>query len=621
MLRKQVRECIQQAVDKLLQEKCPGRNPRDFRIAIEQPALMKHGDYSASIAMQLASAMRMPPSAIAGLLVELLKQDERINRLFHRIDVVSPGYINFHVYWPEWVRTPFLPVKPEHAKAIVEHTSINPNKSAHIGHLRNACIGDTVARMLKRCGYQVEVHNYIDDLGNQLADTVVGLLHLLLAKEHGRFGDFCWDIYSAVHQLYEKKPQLQEERARVLHALEEGHNSQSWLGLLVAERIAREHLEEMNRFGIGYDLLVWESNIVREGFWSAARMLLEQTACFTKEQTGKLAGCWVLRQADSREEEGVDKEHHADKVLVRSNGILTYTAKDIAYHLWKFGLLSQDFAYKPFGLGAWTTSCGGEARSYGKADMVINVIDHRQEYPQTMVKQALHALGYKEQADRLHHVSYGVVSLSPAAAAGLGVDVSDGKASYAMSGRQGIGIKIAGLLELMKDAVEVKQTGGELSGEIIAAAAIRYYLLRFSLQTEVVLDPEQATETGGNTGVYLMYAHARACRILDKAKHELGVIPLLPVQFPELANEERALLRKLADWPDALQGACDERAPHLLCGYAHESASLFNQFYGACPVLKAEKSQLPFRVWLTGKFQETLADALQILGLPAPRRM
>lgn len=594
----------------------------DLKVNVEQPAHLEHGDYSTNIAMQLAKVWRKAPVQIAEMLKSKLEQEGNIDHLVKKIEVVSPGFINMYIDWAQWAQRDFILPMNAGDKVVIEHTSINPNKSAHIGHLRNSCIGDALVRCLKRVGYNVEVHNYIDDLGNQLADTVVGLLNIPYKKEHSRFGDFCWDIYSRVNKEYSQNPPLLEQRTKVLHSLEEGDENLSWVGLLVAERIVREHLEEMNAFHIHYDLLVWESNIVREGFWNSAFDLLNQTSQFYQEASGKLEGCWILKQTATTDVEDDDSEHNLDKVLVRSNGILTYTAKDIAYHLWKFGLLDKDFRYKRFAEGLWSTHNTGTDSTYGKANIVINVIDHRQQYPQAMVKQALEILGYTAQAEKLRHVSYGVVSLSPAAAKELGIDTSAGKASYAMSGRQGIGIKISDLLDLMEGIIDNKRSDTQgLSSRIIAAAAIRYYLLRFSLLTEVVFDIQQATEITGNSGVYLMYAHARAVRILSKAEDEWHIKPLIPNEFNQLEKAEHALLRHLASWQDTLYIACNELSPNIVCNYAHELAVLFNNFYGACPILKASDDKKAQRLWLTSKFKETIGDALTVLGLPAPSRM
>lgn len=595
----------------------------EVHVVVEHPANPRNGEYSVNIAMQLAKRLRKPPLAIASEIKEKLQRHPGIFAVFGRVEAVAPGFVNLYMDWGKWAaytdgKQPQPPgEKPE--KVLIEHTSINPNKSAHIGHLRNSCIGDTLARMLRVAGHQVEVHNYIDDLGNQLADTLVGMRHTPADRTYSRFGDFCWDTYAGVNKAYKQNPELQHERTAVLHGLEQGTGGTAWLGLLVAERIVREHLEEMQSFGIGYDVLVWESSIVREGFWTQAFELLKTTPVFKKETEGKQAGCWVLKQAGDDVGDADNSEHQADKVLVRSNGVLTYTAKDIAYHLWKFGLLGKEFRYRKFSERLWSTHEGkARKKRIGKADAVINVIDHRQGYPQAMVKQALLALGYTRQAQSLRHVGYGVVSLSPKTAERLGVDISDGKASYPMSGRQGIGIKIAELLDRMEQVIEDKRSRrAGLSSRAIAAASIRYYLLRFHMQTEIVFDLEQATEVSGNTGVYLLYSYARACSVLDRAKHSNSEF----ARFAALTVQESALLRQLAYWPETLEAAVAELSPNRLCAYVYELTILFNHFYAACPILKAEDTVRDDRLWLTRRFRETLREALDTLGLPAPERM
>ncbi|ASA23834.1 arginine--tRNA ligase [Paenibacillus donghaensis] len=593
-------------------------------IPLEQPAHAEHGDYSSSLAMQLAKRLRKPPIVIAGLVKAEMEQQGCCGGLLSRVEVAAPGFVNLYVDWREWAVRSFDYPAVAQGKIAIEHTSVNPNKSMHVGHLRNACIGDALARLLRTTGNEVEVHNYVDDLGNQLADTVVGLLHVPLEGEHIRFGDYCWDVYASVNREYAQQPEMTAKRTEMLHALEQGKGNEAWLGNLTAERIVREHVEEMHSFGIDYDLLVWESSIVRGGFWNATFQLLQQTPVFVKETAGKLAGCWVLKVSggDGEQTEEQSEEHHQDKVLVRSNGILTYTAKDIAYHLWKFGLLEQDFLYKPFTSGVSTTSPAGQQQPYGQARSVINVIDYRQEYPQAMVKQALEVLGYAEQADQLHHVSYGVVSLSPASADELGLDTSDLRSSYAMSGRQGIGVKVSELLQRMETVIEnARPDSSGLTSREIATAAIRYYLLRFNLGTEIVFDFKQATEISGNTGVYLMYTFARASSVLSKAQLPIPADAAL-LAFPALPEPaENGLLRQLAAWQDTLYTASQELTPNTICSYAHTLATLFNNFYGACPILKGEPATILFRLWLTSRFRDTFGEVLEVLGLPAPERL
>ncbi|MFC5649199.1 arginine--tRNA ligase [Paenibacillus solisilvae] len=626
MMKDELAAAVKGAVEELMTD-ANQEPPAGLQIIIEHPVSPAHGEYSLTVAMQLAKILKKPPLFIAGEIKAKLLLHDSIRLGFSKIEVAPPGFINLYLDWAYWAAGQQVPHtskanKAVSSKVVIEHTSINPNKSAHIGHLRNSCIGDTLARLLKKSGHQVEVHNYIDDLGNQLADTLVGIEQMISELPFDRFGDFCWDIYSKINKAYKENPGLLEERVRVLHELEKGNSNTAWMGLLVAERIVREHLEEMKQFGIHYDVLVWESSIVREGFWSKTFELLRTTPVFQQETEGKLAGCWVLKQEGGEAETGNHEDFNADKVLVRSNGILTYTAKDIAYHLWKFGVLGQDFRYKKFADRLWSTDSQGIKKRIGRADMVVNVIDHRQEYPQMMVKQALSALGFEQQARQLRHVSYGVVSLSPATAAGLGVDTSDQKHSYAMSGRQGIGIKADDFLNRMEQIITAKRSRrAGLSSRTIAAASIRYYLLRFHLQTEVVFDLEQATEVSGNTGVYLLYTYARSCSILRRAKQAPGLDENEAIPMDNLEMQEYSLLRQLAYWPETLENAVNELSPNHLCTYVHELTNLFNHFYAACPILKAEGGKRKFRLWLTERFQAVLHEGLEILGLPTPQHM
>jgi arginyl-tRNA synthetase len=566
---------------------------KHLSITIEHPTHPEHGDYSTNIAMLLAKVFKRSPLQIAAELQQRLEKRGNMDGLFYKIAVAQPGFLNFYVNWQVWASRTFETPKASKLKVLIEHTSIN-----------------------------VEIHNYIDDLGNQLADTVVGILNTQINQPYVRFGDFCWETYAEVNHAYKVNPILLEQRTKMLHALEEGHSNMAWMGSLVAERIVHEQLDEMRQFGIEYDVLVWESNIVREGFWTSAFQLLLQTNVFHKVTEGKLLGCWVLKRPEEQTESIEESDYHADKVLVRSNGILTYTAKDIAYHLWKFGLLDKDFTYKKFADRVWSTHPKGVKKPIGHADMVINVIDQRQAYPQAMVKLAFDVLGYQEQAQQLKHVSYGVVSLSPETALSIGVDTSDGKSSYAMSGRQGIGIKVSDLLDRMEHIIEQKRKRKRgLSSRTIAAAAIRYYLLKYHLQTEVVFDLQQATEVSGNSGVYLLYSYARANSILDKAVIKKTIPPEFTTNAIELELQEYNLLRQIAYWPETFQIAVNQLAPNLICGYAFELATLFNHFYSCCPILKASENKLEFRLWLTQLFKETLHHALQALGLPTPKVM
>jgi arginyl-tRNA synthetase len=614
-LRKKLAEAVDNAVQELLRS--AGVSAAGAQVVVEPTVRREHGDFATNAAMQLASVLRRPPLSIAEEICAKLE----VPRWVKQVEIARPGFINFFVDWGAWWQEggegEELAEKRE--KVVVEHTSINPNKAAHIGHLRNACLGDSLVRLLRRVGHGVEVHNYIDDLGNQVADTVVGMLDVEHEGHYVRFSDYCWDLYAKVNRAYKQGDVPESRRAEVLTALEEGTGNIAWLGALVAERNVRDHLEDMAEFGIRYDLLVWESDIVREGFWDAAFQRLRESPLFVREEEGPLAGCWVLRSPRGDEEDA--EASRADKVLVRSNGVLTYTAKDIAYHLWKFGLIGKDFSYRRFQDGLWSTGRSGEPGSFGRADRVINVIDVRQEYPQAMVKLALRTLGFEREAENLVHLGYGVVSLSPDTAHRLGMDVSEGRSSYAMSGRQGIGVKVGELLDRMEETVErVRPRKEGLSSREIAAAAIRYHLLKVHATTELVFDLEQAADLHGNSGVYLMYQHARAAKILRDGSGTAKADPA-PEGFADLAVEEEVLLRQLAEWPETLEKAARDLNVAAICHYAYELAAAFSKFYTALPILKSEEPKRSFRLWLVSRIREVLADAFSVIGIPAPERM
>lgn len=590
----------------------------EIDIELEQPAQLIHGDYSTNIAMKLARIARKNPVEIAIGLQDKLKE---MNLPVGKIDVVRPGFINFFVNWDDVLvtNTAVDQAGNKKQKIVIEHTSINPNKSAHIGHLRNACIGDTLARLLKKTGAHVEVHNYIDDLGNQLADTLTALLHTESTEPAERFGDYCWNIYSALNEKYESGEIKTAIRDDVLHKLEEGNNSTAWLGYAVADKLSSEHIEEMKQFGISYDLLVWERDILQKGFWQEAFSKLKQTDVFFKQDYGPQAGCWVIRTDDSTG--GIsESEHLADKVLIRSNGVLTYTAKDIAYHMWKYGLLEGDFTYKQKIGELWTTSSSGAKANFGDADSVINIIDYRQEYPQQVVKKALFAAGYSEEANELFQVPYGVVSLSKHTAERLGIETEENKEVYAMSGRKGIGIKINELIAEMGKAVREQSANADSQTiKTLTIAAIRYNMLRYNTTSDIVFDLEEATQVTGNTGVYLIYTYARTNSIIEKAT--TAGLTKEGATYQEAEESERALLKHLAGWDTTLRKAVKALEPNLLCTFAFELASLYNRFYSLCPVIKAEPIQQKRRLALTEQVNIKLAEIFEILGLPSQKKI
>ncbi|MEW6399046.1 MAG: arginine--tRNA ligase [Bacillota bacterium] len=628
-------------------------------VGLETPPREEFGDLSSPVCLTLARVLRRPPVEVARQVVESIGARISGGELpwVREVTASAPGYVNFRLDAGK-VAGEFLAQVAGRGerygrskagtgpKVVIEHTNINPNKAAHIGHLRNACLGDTLARLYRARGYRVEVQNYIDDTGVQVADIVVGLHRLnRRARPDEPFDYFCWDLYTEVQELYERDPEAREYRRRVLSLIEEGDNEVARTAREVAEGIVREHLHTMWPLGIYYDLLTWESDILRAGFFHHAFEKLRVQGTLVREETGPNAGCWVVRLSDLPEFADLE---NPDKILVRSDGTATYTAKDIAYQLWKFGLLGKDFRYRPYveqpdGSTLWTSiTSGGQEGDFGRAWRVINVIDVRQKYLQDVLRYSLRRLGFEEAARNSIHFAYEVVALSPQAARELGVEVEEDAGAVAMSGRKGVGVKAKDLLaaaaRLALGEVEARHPDLEPArreeiARSIACGAVRYYMVRFHPNTLVAFDFHEALSMQGNSGPYLQYAHARACSILARAE-ERGLLseagfdgpePEPPGAAggsePEPGPAEKALVMKMMEMPVVLAKACDLNLPSLFADYAYALAQAFTGFYETTPVLGAEAEKRRFRLALVDAFRRVMAGILGILGIPAPTVM
>lgn len=604
-------------------------------IVLEPSARPEFGDWSTPAPLSSARVLRRSPMEIAGRLRDALTATPM--DLVSEWTISPPGYVNARLNDSVWARHVLAAageLDAEHpvelpdgftlvdGKTLVEHTATNPNKAAHIGHLRNASIGDTVARVLRRTGHEVEVDNYIDDTGVQVADVVVGITQFgIEAGADEAFDEYCSRVYIEVSRRYQADPSLVQLRNGVLREIEAGDNDTARYVKELASRIVDAHLATMGRFDIAYDLLTWESDIIALGFLEQALDMLRETGAMVHVSTGKLAGCWVM-PPDGEESDVEDDE---TKVLVKSDGIATYTAKDIAYQLWKFGLLGRDFHYRPWhdedpASPATTTSAPPDElpAQFGKARRVVNVIDARQAYPQQIVKRALARLGHREQAGNSLHLAYEVVALTPAAARELGVPVEPGREIVAMSGRRGIEVRADALLDRAIERVREKARDDE-TARMLAAGAVRYYLLKFSLQQIIGFDFDEALRTTGDTGVYLQYAHARAAGILRKVAADGGDVPIPNSLVPE----ERALLHRIDAHARALADTAASLSPSVLTAYAYSLASALSDFYEHTPAIVREENVdlRRFRRALVAATRVTLGDTLRTLGIAAPEQV
>jgi arginyl-tRNA synthetase len=669
----QLRERLRQALDTTF-SLAPADQPA---IVIETPPRRALGDLALPIAFELARRLRRAPRAIADDLAAALGSLDGVTRI-----EAANGYLNVFLDRTPFLATRLLDLRAEALhmgdKVIVEHTAINPNKAAHIGHLRNATLGDTLVRLLRFQGRPVEVQNYIDDTGVQVADVVVGFMQLerldlaavraLADRPSPRFDYHCWDLYARVTEWYEADPAHLQFRAEALHAIEEGGNPIAEMGAFIAERIVRHHLATMARMNVDYDLLTHEGDILRLHFWATAFEDLKARGAVFLQTEGRLKGCWVMpiEDAAGAEQEtaetaptqaaqgaaGIEQEDQREKVIVRSNGTVTYVGKDIANQFWKFGLLGRDFHYRVFderdGHRIWaTTSHGSEgqfAPAFGRASAVYNVIDSRQSYLQQLLKQALATMGFAREAANSTHFAYEMVALSHATAKALGYGEADadGKPFVEVSGRKGLGVKADDLLDRLvetarKEVAERNPDRGpdewHRTAQIIATAAVRYFLVKFTRNKIIAFDIDEALSFEGETGPYLQYAVVRANNILAKLAERDGIgeeailarlsgLDREAIERGDEADELWGLVLEAARLDEMVEASVRSLELSVLAKYAFGLAQSFNAFYHRQQILREEREDA--RLWRAAAvvyLRRQLTRALDLMGCAVPVRM
>jgi len=633
-------------------------------IPLEIPPDLKFGELATPIAFELARKLRKAPKIIAQEIIAALGSLCG----FSSFEVAGAGYINARLDRAVEVQSTASAAAVSQAStgihSLVEHTSINPNKAAHIGHLRNAILGDTFVRLLRAAGQKVDVQNYIDNTGVQVADVVVGFLHLLglsaaevrelldeLNSKGERIDFFCWDLYARTSQWYtsgsaEENEERKKLRYATLHEIEHGGNETAEIAELVSTAVLRRHLETMLRLDIEYDFLPRESEILHLKFWEAAFDKLKQSGVLYFENEGKNKGCWVMTRPGAEVTEGETNEDA--KVIVRSNGTVTYVGKDIAYHLWKFGLLGKDFGYKPFFTypkhECWISTVDGEKNhpQFGGAQAIYNVIDARQSDPQSNVIQALRGMGHTDQADRYTHFSYEMVALTPRCARELGYQISEedfARPYIEVSGRKGFGVKADDLIDKLITATraetDARQTGHDEAerqkiSEQIAIGALRYFMLKYTRNSVIAFDFKDALSFEGETGPYIQYAVVRARNIFRKARTtaeaELAKLAGLAELGSYLEGEEaediwtlwlRATRRTLM-----LEQCINTSEPAYLAKHAFQLAQEFNNFYHRHHILTEEDpARKTFLLATAAVALRELVLTLSWLGIESPEAM
>jgi arginyl-tRNA synthetase len=648
------------------------------RVVIEQPPKVQLGDFAIPL-FPFAKPLRTAPLKIAEAIRAEIGPIEGIAQM----EVAPPGYLNVRID-RAWMAAALAgdrnPVSDtSRGKILVEHTSINPNKAAHIGHLRNAILGDTFVRLLRYAGRQVDVQNYIDNTGVQVADVLVGFTHIekksraeieVLTRQP-RFDYHCWELYARVSQWYEQDKEHFEARRETLHAIEDPASEIAGVAELISTAVLRRHLETMDRLAIEYDFLPRESEILHLHFWDAAFTKLKDAGVLTFESAGKNKGCWVMRRAGTSRNVSDSPRNQLDaalvdigtsgseeiseddqKVIVRSNGTVGYVGKDIAYHMWKFGLLGRDFGYRKFYRypnqhDCWISATEGEKDHphFGDVAEIYNVIDARQSEAQNTVIEALRGLGHNEAADHYTHFSYEMVALTPRCAAELGYTLSeeDKTRSYIeVSGRKGFGVKADDLLDqlIVSAKNEVDTRHPQLSdaerlaiGTQIAIGALRYFMLKFTKQSVIAFDFKEALSFEGETGPYAQYAVVRATSIFRKAGIDpnafgtdvAGAISsagLAQVLAGEAANEIWELWLAAAKTSYIVAQSIATTEPAYLAKHAFQLGQLFNAFYHRYPILsEPDEKRRQFLLATVAVVRRELIRTLEVMGITVPPAM
>jgi len=653
-----------------------------IEIAAEIPPKTELGDLAFPVAFELAKLIKQQTGEKQNprVIAETLRAELEKAAFVDRVEIAGPGYLNVFFSRADILASTVAGIDEmsleaaSPAKVCVEHTSVNPNKAAHIGHVRNSVLGDTFQRILKATGKRVEVQNYIDNTGVQVADVVVGFMFIEnmnleqikeldkeLTAAGKKFDFYCWDLYSKVGQAYQADEGLRAKRAEVLHLIEDGGNETAELADFVATRNVECILATMERLGIRYDLLPRESEILHLKFWDKAFEQMKKLGVIRFESEGVHAGCWVM---PSESHEGTD-EHEADKILVRSNGTVTYTGKDIAYQMWKLGILGMDFHYRlfseyPDGKQVWITT-GDEgaddknAPEFGHGEAVYNVIDTRQSYPQEIVRKGVAAIDPEKGEKASVHLAYEMVALSPAAAEELGFTLSDEdrtRSFIEMSGRRGLGVKADDLLdrlianarrevELREEQRAEKDAGHqalseeqkELIAQQVAVGGLRYFLLKFTRTTVIVFDFKEALALEGETGVFCQYSAVRANSIFRKLDERGEAVAdaferledkakVAAVFGSDGGDEIWSILMLASRLDETIDQAARANEPAVLAKYAFNLAKSFNLFYHHHKILpEPDATKRAILISVAFSVRRSLTAALEILGIEVPDKM
>jgi len=597
-----------------------------------EPAKKGFGDISCNVCFLLAKDLKKKPNEIGQKISE--NYQKHLSDLISKVEVHPSGYLNFFANMKKLnelviqssIKDDFGVVDiGKKSRIVVEHTSVNPNKALHIGHIRNIIIGDTIARILEKVNFDVKILNYVDDSGLQVADIIMGFKHLGFSEtppSGQKFDHYCGDeVYVKTSEKYETEPNLQETRKKILEDIENPESEISNFANSITKKVLACQLETCWNLDVTYDCLNFESEIIHSGLWGKIFEKLKEMKILEFETEGKNKDCWVIRGKGKAE----------DKIVVRSNGTATYIAKDIPYASYKLGLLEDPFNYKKYeteqpGRTLWQTTLEktSESKQNFTANKVITVIDSRQSNLQKIVTEIMSE--FTSNPDSYVHLAYESVTLSSDTAKQLGMDTGGKHAQ--MSGRKGLYVNADSVYDILKTKtiqetkkrnLEMKDDEVQLIAHQVAVGTLRYEMIKVDLDKIITFDLTKSLSLEGDTAPYIQYTFARATRILEKA----GISPNFESSFDLLNTEfEAGLVKTIGLFGIQVKDSANNLSPKVIAKYCYNLAVSFNAFYEHVRVIDSDNEPLTnARLCLVSSFKSTLEKALNLLGIPSPERM
>ena len=626
-------ETVRHAVVKMLAK--AASVPKDIvTTTIERPPDPALGDLSSTLGFVLAKEQKKNPVTITSEILPKLK--ELAEKDPHVGEILTKGpYINIFL---DHGKLAVLTVNSvlsagetygssqefKDRRALVEYPAVNPSKPWHIGHARNAILGDTLCNILDWVGYDTVRLDYINDLGLQIAQLIWKLKQVGDYDGKTKYDHYLGHLYVEVQETFDSSETVQAEVREVSRKLEDLQSDDAKLSAEMVTKCLEAQFETSYRLGIYHDYQVWESAIAHSGILDLVRRMMLKSDNILKLDEGEKAGCIVADLSVIDEFKDMKDPY---KILFRSDGTRTYTGADVALQLWKFGLIEDPFRYsivdiQPNGEKVMRTDFQGEKRDRGKFDFVMNVIGSRQAHPQRMVYTIMDILGFSKESENSHHIAYEFVGLE-------GED---------FSGRTGtwIGYSVDDILDKVTELAraEVDKRNPDESDAFkdtvanqVGVGAVRYFMLNTSPDRQITFRWNEALDFNGDAAPYLQYSYARAQRILEKIGDETHSKVDLTML---LANAEFELIKEIARFPEELLVVARSLKKNVwgtsftsnkITAFAYKLATLFSRFYDSCPVLKAEPDLRTARLALVRAFRTTMANCLTVLGIPIVERM